>query len=109
MQSQTSLVALLAVVILSAFGCAKSQTPPAGANMNAESTDDPAAVLAKLDPADRQAATAQAVCPVSDHALGSMGAPVKVTHEGVTVFLCCDSCKEAFERDPAAVVAKVKK
>jgi YHS domain-containing protein len=108
MQSQTTVVALLAVITLSAFGCAKP-SPPAGAAMNAESTDDPAAVLAKLDPADRQAATAQAVCPVSDHALGSMGVPVKVTHGGVAVFLCCDSCKEAFERDPAAVVAKVKK
>jgi YHS domain-containing protein len=109
MQLQNLLLAMLAIVILGVLGCAKAQIPPADADMNAESTDDPSAVLARLDPVDRDVAVKQAVCPVSDHALGSMGAPVKMTHDGATVFLCCDSCKEAFERDPAAFVAKVKK
>jgi len=109
MQLPNLLLAVLAIVISGVLGCAKAQSPPAGADMNAESTDDPAAVLAKLDPVDRDVAIKQAVCPVSDHALGSMGAPIKMTHDGVTVFLCCDSCQEAFERDPAAFVAKVKK
>ncbi len=47
-------------------------------------------------------------CPVSDEALGEMGKPVKVTHEGTDVYLCCKSCLKDFNKDPAKFTAKVK-
>jgi len=47
-------------------------------------------------------------CVVSDEALGGMGKPVKVTHEGTDVYLCCKSCLKDFNKDPAKFVAKVK-
>ena len=51
-----------------------------------------AAALAKLDPADREAARAQGFCPVlGGTRLGAMGKPFKLTFEGGTVFLCCSS------------------
>ncbi len=47
-------------------------------------------------------------CVVSGEALGSMGDPVVVTHEGTEVRLCCAQCKPKFEADPAKYVALVK-
>lgn len=41
-------------------------------------------------------------CPISDESLGGHGKPVKVTGpDGTAVYLCCDSCKEDFDKDPA--------
>ena len=47
-------------------------------------------------------------CPVSDEALGEMGKPIKVTHEGTDVYLCCKSCLKDFNKDPAKYVNMVK-
>lgn len=47
-------------------------------------------------------------CAVSGEALGSMGDPVVVTHEGTEVRLCCAQCTPKFEADPAKYVAMVK-
>lgn len=47
-------------------------------------------------------------CPVSGEELGGMGKPVKVTHEGTDVYLCCKSCLKDFNKEPAKFVAKVK-
>ncbi len=52
-------------------------------------------------------AAAQTVCPVSGEELGSMGEPVVMNHDGKEVKLCCDSCIEKFEADPAKYTAKV--
>ena len=52
-------------------------------------------------------AAAQTHCPVAGEELGSMGDPVVVTHEGKELKLCCDSCIEKFEADPAKYAAKV--
>jgi len=40
-------------------------------------------------------------CPVSDEKLGAHGKPVKVTHEGTDVWLCCKSCIKDFKKDAA--------
>lgn len=48
-------------------------------------------------------------CVVSGEALGSMGTPVEVVHEGVTVKLCCKSCIDDFNATPGVFVAKLKK
>ena len=109
LQVRYCLIVALGVVGLAA-GC-NTKAPPAAeskAEMNAD--DEIAAALAKLDnPADREAATQQAICPVSDHALGSMGPPIKVTHGGKSLFLCCEGCKEEFDKDPSTFLAKARK
>lgn len=57
------------------------------------------AALAKLDEADREKATEQKICPVTEMLLGSMGAPPKVTVEGREIFLCCIGCETMLRRD----------
>lgn len=47
-------------------------------------------------------------CVVSDEALGEMGKPIKVTHEGTDVYLCCKSCVKDFNKDPGKYVKLVK-
>ena len=48
-------------------------------------------------------------CAVSDEAFGGeMGKPIKVTHEGTDVYLCCKSCLKDFKADPAKYVKMVK-
>ena len=47
-------------------------------------------------------------CVVSNEDLGEMGKPVKVTHEGTDVYLCCKSCIKKFNQEPAKFVAQVK-
>jgi hypothetical protein len=47
-------------------------------------------------------------CVISDETLGEMGKPVKVTHEGTDVYLCCKGCIEDFEKEPAKFAQKVK-
>jgi YHS domain-containing protein len=41
-----------------------------------------------------------ALCPVSGEGLASMGGPFLVEHKGQKVKLCCEGCKEDFEKDP---------
>jgi YHS domain-containing protein len=47
-------------------------------------------------------------CPISDEKLGDHGTPVKVTHDGTDVYLCCKSCKKDFEKDAAKFTKMVK-
>jgi len=47
-------------------------------------------------------------CAVSGESLGEMGKPIKVTHEGTDVYLCCKSCNKDFEKDPAKYTKMVK-
>jgi len=62
-----------------------------------------------LSAADRTLAMAQGICPVSEEPLGSMGAPIKMTHGDKTVFLCCEGCRKKFERNPETYIAKLEK
>jgi hypothetical protein len=65
--------------------------------------------LAELSEADRAAATAQRICPVSDEELGSMGKPPKVTIDGQDVFICCPGCEDKLRENPEMYLAKLKK
>ncbi len=58
---------------------------------------------------DQELIDKQKTCPVSDAALGSMGAPIKLTVKGRVVFLCCANCKAAFLKDPDKYIAKLDK
>lgn len=63
--------------------------------------------LAGLSADDRAAVEKQKVCPVSDEALGSMGAPIKVTVQGRDVYICCDGCQDSLTKDPEKYLAKL--
>jgi hypothetical protein len=69
---------------------------------------DEIAKIEELPEADRGAALAQKVCPVSQENLGSMGAPIKKVVNGRTVFVCCKGCVKELEEDPEAFLAKLK-
>jgi len=66
-----------------------------------------AAALAKLPPADRKLAEAQAWCPVQRDKLGAMGVPVKVKAGDRTLFVCCEACRAEAEANPAAMFERV--
>jgi hypothetical protein len=81
------LAALLAVVAI-ALGCGQ-----------AEAVKRDVTFVTKLTDADRKAAVAQKLCPVTDERLGSMGLPIKVVADDQAFFICCESCKsDAMDR-----------
>ncbi len=65
-------------------------------------------LIKELPEGEQAAALAQKVCPISGENLGSMGKPIQVTAEGKSAYICCAGCKEDFEADPAAALAKLK-
>jgi len=73
---------------------------------------DPAATIAKLDAA---AIAAQMPyypltdCLISDEALGSMGDPIDLVHNGRLARMCCKGCVKSFQKDPAKYFATVDK
>jgi YHS domain-containing protein len=75
----------------------------------AKLSDEELANVKKLPAGEQDAAIAQAVCPVSDEHLGAMDTPIKVTAEGRTFYLCCESCNGEVKSDPKAVIAKLDK
>lgn len=122
-----TLLAMLLAVTMTIAGCGKPapapQTPdtpdaapdtpdaaPADSGDAAGAADPKIAeALAKLSPADQEAAKKQKTCPVSGALLGSMGTPIKVTVKGKDVFLCCKGCEGAIKEDPDKYLAKLPK
>lgn len=47
-------------------------------------------------------------CPVSGEELGGHGKPLKVSDQGVDVWLCCKSCVKDFNKEPAKFTQMVK-
>lgn len=50
----------------------------------------------------------QKTCPVMGDALGGMGAPIPVTVQGETVYVCCKGCVAKVQRDPDKYLAIVR-
>lgn len=88
----------------SAPPAAQTDTPATPAS---EGSSEVERELAKLSPEDRQLAEAQKVCPVSEQPLGSMGAPIKITKDGKSLFICCEGCREDAEKNFAELAAKL--
>jgi hypothetical protein len=99
-------------------GCGRDKTPPAGGNgepaanesdetTSAEEQAKIDAALASLSDEDRALAIAQVNCPVGGGKLGSMDTPVKVSIKDREVFLCCEGCRGALEKDPDKYLAKL--
>lgn len=59
-----------------------------------------------LSAADAVKPYALDTCLISGEKIGEMGKPTVVTYEGQEIKLCCASCRQAFEKDPAAVLKK---
>jgi YHS domain-containing protein len=49
-----------------------------------------------------------ATCPVSGDKLGEMGKPYVFVYQGQEVKLCCPSCKEDFDKDPAKYLKMIR-
>jgi membrane fusion protein, copper/silver efflux system len=64
--------------------------------------------LDKLSVADRAAALAQQICPITENALGTMGVPVKIElAPGKTAFLCCPGCVDEATKEPQKTIEKL--
>ncbi len=107
--------ALLALLIPIAVGCSPSNdqsnapenTQPPVAHADGQHTSQPEGLALLEDEAERAAAIAQGICPVSGEPLGSMGKPIKLTVEGREVYICCEGCEDALREDPQKYFAKL--
>ena len=106
--------AVLMVGVTISAGCSNQDaSPSAGGSETSDAWKagldaEVVSALSPLSEADRTAALAQKICPVSDEPLGSMGTPPKVTVDGQDVFICCAGCEEALKSNPDEYLAKLK-
>lgn len=63
--------------------------------------------LEKFTDAERDAIKAQEYCPVGEQILGSMGPPLKIDHQGNTVWVCCEGCVSTFNETPTEYLQKL--
>lgn len=49
----------------------------------------------------------QQLCPVTGERLGSMGEPIRIVGMGRTIFVCCEDCVDAVQRNPRKYFAMV--
>lgn len=107
----------LAAMLFVTLGCGH-QNPGEKPSDDPKTGDKPAAMTAKekkieaarakLSPEDRALVDAQDICAVmSDHKLGSMGVPLKLTIQGQPVFICCKGCKGSAKDEPDATLKTV--
>lgn len=117
MQAGLATLALVATVFLT-LGCGQQRSADDKVAGDAKTGDKSAATTAKekkieaarakLSPEDRALVDAQDFCAVmSDHKLGSMGVPLKMTIQGQPVFICCKGCKGSAEDEPDATLKAV--
>jgi hypothetical protein len=109
--------ALLVLGVTISAGCSNQNQDASQSAGGTETSDawkagldeEVVSALSQLSEADRTAALAQKICPVSDEPLGSMGTPPKVTVDGQDVFICCTGCEEALKSNPDEYLAKLKR
>lgn len=94
------------VVLAAALVSGCSEAPVATPTESVQMTPGDHA-QSKLSAEDQALADKQKNCPVGGEALGSMGTPVKVMVGDRAVFLCCEGCREAIEKDPEKYLAKL--
>lgn len=93
MTRHTLLVALIVGVAVALSACDREAPAP--------STPPASAPAAGVKPYPLK------TCIVSDEALGSMGDPIVLVHEGQEVKFCCDGCTDEFKKNPAKYLAKL--
>lgn len=79
-------------------GSRPASTSPHSTAPSLPSTEEDGALIAK-----------QKICPVTGEPLGSMGAPVRVSVSGRSVFVCCKGCEKPLLRKPDDYLAKIPK
>lgn len=70
-------------------------------------TKNPAAVVAKLDEAVKEAQRKDypiEICPVSDEKLGGMGEPTEIVAGNRLVRFCCAGCEGEFYKNPGEII-----
>lgn len=97
--------AVLTVALVS--GCGESPAPPVATPSESVQMTPSDHAKPKLSAEDQALADKQKNCPVGGEALGSMGTPVKVMVGDRAVFLCCEGCREAIEKEPEKYLAKL--
>jgi len=104
-------LALLALCVI--VGCSTQEGKQGAANKTTEANKGPdeaeiKANLESLSPEDRKLAEEQKFCATeTEHRLGSMGKPVKLTIKDKPVFVCCKACVKKAQADVDATLAKV--
>lgn len=63
--------------------------------------------LEKFTDAERDSIKVQEFCPVGEQILGSMGPPLKIDHEGNTIWVCCEGCVSMFKKTPSEYLQKL--
>ena len=64
--------------------------------------------VAKITEGDRGAIARQGICPVTDEALGSMGAPIKVLIGDQAIYVCCEGCISKVRKNPEFYLKKAR-
>jgi len=95
------------------FGGSGGSQSSSGATVRSTTPEDPeakvTAALASLSPADLVLAQQQRFCPIlKTSRIGSMGAPIKLTLDGETVFICCSGCKAQASSEPKKTADRVR-
>jgi len=96
---------LAILVAASVTGCSEAPAPATNATTPAAMTMGDTITKPGLSAEDQLLADKQKNCPVGGEALGSMGTPIKVMVGERAVFLCCEGCRSAVEKDPAKYLA----
>ena len=90
-------------VAASAVGCNEAPAPAPSSPVAMTAND--AEHKHALSSEDQLLADKQKNCPVGGEPLGSMGTPVKMMVGDRAVFLCCEGCRGAVEKDPEKYLA----
>lgn len=56
--------------------------------------------ISELPISEQKKALMQKTCPVTREPLGSMGKPILVTVSGQSIYVCCEGCVPAIQRNP---------
>lgn len=101
-------VAAVGGLALSLVGCTGAPSAPSADHSTGPHVDqEQASSLAKLNDEDRLSATAQGFCAVTSEPLGSMGAPLKLSIQDQTIWVCCKGCEKKALANPDKTLAKV--
>lgn len=63
--------------------------------------------VAPLKEADRPLVEEQRICPVMDAGLSEHGQPIKLMIGNISLFVCCEGCVEAVEKNPQQYLQKM--
>lgn len=103
---RSAMVGLIAIGAIIALGIWATPAYSDNHSTNTTAVTEEPPGFALLPEMDRKHALDQKFCPVMGTELGKMGPPIKVTIDGYDVFVCCDACKMAVERDPEKYLKK---